>query len=273
MTQPPIHTFLVTAELDWASSLYRQLSQQGFAPLTIAPTGESALELLRTACPRLVLVDQRLPDWNGLELCVELLQLQPLFKVVLVNDEEGGAPLTALQAGLAGCVARDLPLASWSGLLLYILNGGLAFQRTMIDSVLSEAWSAQKRQALIRIGHLQIDLARRLVVYAGRRIQLTPREFALFACLARNKDLVVPFEQFLTEVWGYEADDGTQAQVRLYVARLRQKLIDAIQLPDCILTERGIGYRLHSAALHRLNLQTTHHTAGSYTMYSLPSAA
>lgn len=273
MTQESIHTLLVTPDQDWPTSLYGQLWQHGFAPLTLARGGESALDLFCQLSPRLVLVDLRLPDYNVVDLCVELLLAKPGVKVVLMTEDNSEPPLAALHAGVSGCISRTLPLGAWPGLLTYIMNGGMAFNHTVVESVLAEAWSAQKRQPLVTIGGLRVDLARRVVMVHGRRIELTPREFALLTCLARNPDRVVPFDQLLKEAWGYETDDGTASQVRLYIARLRHKLMKEAQTPDFILTERGIGYRLHSGALRQPTLRPERLMVHMNTLHPVPLAA
>jgi two-component system KDP operon response regulator KdpE len=131
------------------------------------------------------------------------------------------------------------------------MSGGIAFSRGVVESVLAQSWLMQKRQPIVNIGPLRIDLSQHLTQFGGQRIELTPREFALLTCLARYLDHVVTFDQLLNEAWGYDANDGTPAQVRLYVARLRRKLQIDDHAPEFILTERGIGYRLHSEALER----------------------
>lgn len=256
MAQEGIHTLLITPDQDWSLSIYGHLWQNGLAPLTFAPTGDSALDLFYQVLPRLVLIDLHLPGCNVIDLCVEMLRAEPAVKVVLVAKTNAELPLAALHAGVSGCIQRDLPLAAWPGLLTYILSGGMAFNHSVVETVLAEAWSAQKRQPLMTIGPLRIDLARRLVLYSGRRIQLTPREFALLTCLAHNVDRVVTFDQLLNEAWGYDSNDGTPTQVRVYVARLRRKLLEDAQTPDCILTERGVGYCLLGGALRRVSEYT-----------------
>jgi two-component system KDP operon response regulator KdpE len=251
MNQPGIHTLLVTLDQEWSLSLYGHLVQNGFAPVTRARTGDSALSLLYDTSPRLVLVDLHLPDCNGIDLCTEILLARPAAKIVLVAESGAEAPLAALRAGISGCIDRAFPLAAWPGLLLYVLNGGMVFSQGVIEAALLAGGSAQKHEPPLLIGALWIDLAQRQVFYAGQRVLLTPREFALLTYLARNQDQVVTVDQLLNEAWGYDANDGTPAQVRLYIARLRRKLLDEAQTPDFILTERGVGYRLHSETLHR----------------------
>jgi two-component system, OmpR family, KDP operon response regulator KdpE len=255
MKQHRIHTLLVSPDQAWSTLLHEQLLASDFTPLAVASTGYHALDLFYGKSPQLVLLDQDLPDLDAVDLCVELLQVQRGAKVVLMTGRNAAPPLVALHAGLSGCVPRDLPLAAWSGLLLFVLQGGIAFNHTVLEGVFQNAWTAQKRQPPLIIGLLQIDLAQRQAEYAGRRIQLTPREFALLACLARNQDRVVSFDQLLNEAWDFAADDGTPAQVRLYVTRLRRKLVDATQTTNLIVTERGVGYRLHGELLRRSSLR------------------
>jgi DNA-binding response OmpR family regulator len=254
---PRIPVLLITTQREWSLLLEGQLAQSNFALLTPVRDGSVALDLFYQTAPHLVLMDLHLPDESVVDLCIEMLLVQPETRIVLVTDSQSALPLLALQAGVSGCVRRDLPGAAWPGLLTYILDGGLAFERTLMEGVLDSAWLTPRRQPHMTIGSLRIDLARRLVLYGGRRVQLTPREFALLTCLAQNKDRVLTFDQLLSEAWGYDVNDGTPAQVRLYVARLRRKLMDQAQTPDFILTEWGVGYRLHSEALRRPDVHST----------------
>lgn len=251
MTQDKIHTLLITQDQTWLAALYSQLWQNGFAPLTIAPSSDAALDLFYQVTPRLILLDLHLPGCNVVDLCVEMLLNQPTVKIVLLAEHGAEPPLALLHAGVSGCIQREFSATALPGLLVYILNGGMTFSHDLVETALATAWTSQKRQPLLMIGALRIDPARRMILYGGRHIRLTPREFALLTCLARNTDHVVTFDQLLNEAWGYDANDGTPAQVRLYIARLRRKLLDDAQTPDFILTERGIGYRLHSEVLHR----------------------
>lgn len=256
MSQARMHTLLVTADREWPFMLTSNLTVGGFAPLTIAPTGESALHLVQLTTPRLTLVDLRLADCNPLELCRRMLALQPTAKVLLVGDSVTPMPHAAVQAGVAGYVDRNLSPSAWVGLLSYILSGGTTFSRSVVEGVIAEAEHGQRHRGNFRshvtIGQLVLDPSQRRTHYGEYAISLTPREFSLLLCLARNADHVVTFDQLLSDAWGYDEGHGTPAQVRLYVARLRQKLLADSVMPDCIVTERGLGYRLLSAPLQRV---------------------
>lgn len=251
MSQPTTPTLLVIPDQAWSSSLYAHLTQNGFTPLIITPTGDSALTLCYQFSPRLVLTDLHLPDCNVVELCRSMLVAQPAVKIVLITANDAEPLVAALWANVSGAIQRDFPLPAWPGLLNYVLQGGIAFSRNVLETFLADGGRMQKPKPLLTIGALQIDLAQRVVIYNGQRIQLTLREFALLTCLARNADRVVTFDQLLNEAWGFDADTGTATQVRLYITRLRRKLIDDAQIPDFILTKRGVGYCLHSEVLHR----------------------
>jgi two-component system KDP operon response regulator KdpE len=89
---------------------------------------------------------------------------------------------------------------------------------------------------------LKIDLPRREVWVEGKLVKLRPTEFKLLYHLVQNAGWVVPHEQLLAKVWGYEYRDETH-YVRLYINYLRQKLEPDPSHPRYILTERGVGYR------------------------------
>ncbi|MEK6572997.1 MAG: winged helix-turn-helix domain-containing protein, partial [Chloroflexota bacterium] len=89
---------------------------------------------------------------------------------------------------------------------------------------------------------LQIDFDRREVFADGKLVKLRPTEFRLLYHLVSNAGWVVPHDQLLAKVWGYEYRDETH-YLRLYVNYLRQKLEADPARPKYILTERGVGYR------------------------------
>jgi two-component system KDP operon response regulator KdpE len=89
---------------------------------------------------------------------------------------------------------------------------------------------------------LKIDFDRREVWVEGKLVQLRPTEYRLLYHLVQNAGWVVPHDQLLAKVWGYEYRDETH-YLRLYVNYLRQKLEADPANPRYILTERGVGYR------------------------------
>lgn len=256
MKTSPIRALLVMPDTLWAQRLFAQLQQDGFTPMAIVSPSSSLLGVYQSVQLNLVLFDLDAFGEGGLSLCHEIRYLYPDIKIVLVTENDHAVPSAALQIGVAGCIHRDFPLAEWSGVLTYILRGGAAFSRDVLEVYLAQARFKAGLQPLVTIGGLQIDLTRRLVTMHDRRICLTPREFALLACLAKNVDQVVTFDQILDEAWGYDAENGEPTQVRHYIARLRRKLVATSEF---IVSERSIGYRLSSAALCKEKMWSYRH--------------
>lgn len=100
------------------------------------------------------------------------------------------------------------------------------------------------RETMLRVGDLEIDLLRREVRRAGRRIELQPREYRLLEYLARHAGQIVTRTMLFEEVWGYRYDERTNV-IDVHIGKLRKKL-DAAGLPCLIQTVRGSGYILRA---------------------------
>ena len=92
------------------------------------------------------------------------------------------------------------------------------------------------------VGDLVVDLAHHRVRAAGTEVDLTPKEFAFLAFLARHPGRVLTHRTILQEVWGPEYGSETQ-YLRVYASQLRKKLDEDPSAPRLI-TEPGVGYRL-----------------------------
>jgi DNA-binding response OmpR family regulator len=91
----------------------------------------------------------------------------------------------------------------------------------------------------LQTGNLTLDPARRVAFRAGRRLDLSPKEFAVLECLLASGQRVVSSEELLERVWDKAADPFTTA-VKTTIRRLRAKLGD----PPLIETVREAGYRI-----------------------------
>ncbi|HVH04764.1 MAG TPA: response regulator transcription factor [Myxococcota bacterium] len=100
----------------------------------------------------------------------------------------------------------------------------------------------QTRVEALHIADLEIDPLHRRALHQGHPISLTPKEFELLWCLARQKGEILTRKELLESVWGYRFDPGTNV-VDVHVTRLRRKL-EASGAADLIRTVRGIGYAL-----------------------------
>jgi two-component system KDP operon response regulator KdpE len=97
---------------------------------------------------------------------------------------------------------------------------------------------------VFRAGDLTVDLVRRIVKVGGTEVKLSPKEYDLLRVLVQHAGKVLTHRFLLTELW----DPLTDAQyLRVYVRQLRQKIEPDPEMPQYILTETGIGYRLRAA--------------------------
>jgi two-component system OmpR family response regulator len=96
-----------------------------------------------------------------------------------------------------------------------------------------------------RVADLELDLLKRAVTRAGRRVDLQPREFLLLEFLMRHAERVVTRTMLLEGVWDFHFDPKTNI-VESHMSRLRAKISHAGQAPELIHTVRGSGYILRA---------------------------
>lgn len=99
---------------------------------------------------------------------------------------------------------------------------------------------------IIRVGDLEIDLAAQRVSCSGNRVRLSPIEFRLLACLAKQVGKMVNHAAILEEVWGWKPERGTSAQVKSYIGRVRRKIEPDLNNPQYIISVPREGYRLRN---------------------------
>ena len=105
-----------------------------------------------------------------------------------------------------------------------------------------------KEPELLRAADLELDLLRRRVTRAGKRIDLTAKEFLLLELLLRRQGEVLPRSLIASQVWDMNFDSDTNV-IEVAVRRLRSKVDDEFE-PKLIRTVRGMGYVLDTEATH-----------------------
>jgi len=93
---------------------------------------------------------------------------------------------------------------------------------------------------------LTVDLTRRVVMTAGREVQLTPTEYELLRVLVTNAGKVLTHHQLLRQVWGLGYEQETHI-LRVNISNLRRKIEPDPARPCYVLTEPGVGYRLRTS--------------------------
>lgn len=214
-----MNILLVEDEDAIAAPLAEGLRREGFDVERVA-TGSAALA---APLPDLVLLDLRLPDMDGTEVCQRLRARSEVPIIVVTAKGEEVDRVVGLELGADDYVVKPFGFRELLARIRAVLR---RTQRGMRDSKLVA-------------GSLEIDVRARRVALAGRDLELTPKEFDLLALLAFDPGAVVSREHVLREVWKTDWFGPTKT-VDVHVASLRKKLGD----PRWIETVRGVGLRL-----------------------------
>ena len=194
-----------------------------------AESGQLALEKLRDQLPDLVLLDVMMPELDGFETLRMIRELSTVPVIMLTAKGEEEDRAKELEIGADDYIVKPFSPREMVSRVRAVLR------RTETPSVpLHELIEVDER--------LEIDFDRREIWVEGELVQLRPTEFKLLYHLVTNAGWVVPHDQLLAKVWGYEYRDETH-YLRLYINYLRQKLEADPSNPQYILTERGVGYR------------------------------
>ena len=195
-----------------------------------AETGRQGLVEAGTRRPDLVMLDLGLPDIDGVEFIKDLRSWSGVPIIVLSARSAEGDKVTALDAGADDYLAKPF---------------GVAELVARVRAVLRRNARGAEVSAQISFGEVSVDLARRIVLRKGQPVHLTAIEFRLLSLLIGGTGKVLTHRHLLREVWGPSFVESNH-YVRIYVARLRQKLEADPAQPKHILTETGVGYRFQA---------------------------
>ena len=195
-----------------------------------ASDGEAAMETFFRQSPDLVVLDIMLPGMDGYQVLRRIRRVSDVPVIMLTVKEEEMDKVRALGLGADDYIVKPLNV-------LELLARIKAIQRRL------GARPEIADSAPLVCGDLCIDLVERQVTVADRPVKLTPTEYGVLVCLARDAGRVVTAGTLLTKVWGPEYADDLNC-LRVCIQRLRGKLEKESSPHGYIVTERGVGYRL-----------------------------
>jgi len=194
-----------------------------------AATGQAAVAAVSTQRPDLVILDLGLPDLNGIEVTRLLREWSQIPIIIVSVSEQEADKIAALDAGADDYMTKPFGLGEL-----------LARMRVAIRRA-----GPAKTEPVFAVGDLAVDLGRRAVMVAGRRVELTPTEYDLLRALVTHAGKVLTHRHLLREVWHGEQEQNMH-MLRVNVSNLRHKIERDAARPEYLLTEPGVGYRLRS---------------------------
>ena len=213
--------------------LSENLIADRFAPVS-ATSAEEAVEVLATARPDAAVVNIGLPGMSGLDLVSRIREGAAAdewdsgMPILLISADAGPfSVVRGIDRGADDFVAKPFHYPE------VLARLGALIRRSRGATVREE----------IRVGSLAIDRHSRRASVGGRALDLSAKEFALLAALAKDPTRVLTKGELLRDVWGYRAAARTRT-VNSHASRLRRKLAAQGGGERWVVNVWGIGYRL-----------------------------
>jgi two-component system OmpR family response regulator len=213
---------IVDDELAIRDMLEIGFAKAGFLTRAVSD-GRSALEVVRSWSPEVIILDIMLPEIDGFSLLPAIRRISEAPVIMLSAKSEPSEKVNGLLRGADDYVCKPFDL----------------------DELVARVHSALRRprleiRHLLRYADLTVDVARQAISRGSRRIDLSRREYDLLVTLLQQPERVFTRSQLLDFVWGVDRDVVPNV-VETYISYLRGK-IDSGERVKLIRTRRGSGY-------------------------------
>lgn len=199
----------------------------GYTPIT-APSGQDALEVVRTRDPDLVVLDLGLPDMEGTDAVVAIRELSDAPILVVSGSRRTRRKADALDAGADDFLDKPFDVAELRARLR-------AVERRAVRT-----GAAESRRSFADI---EVDPHGRRLWRGDQEIHLTDIEWRLLDVLTSEAGRVVTHRRLTRLVWGTRAGGEVPPSLRAHIRSLRRKLGDDVREPRFIRAVSGVGYR------------------------------
>ena len=214
------------------------LTKEGYNVIE-ATDGVEGVEMAIEKNPDLILLDVMLPKLDGLSVCKKIKSRMnvPILMVTAKDNEVD--KILGLELGADDYVTKPFSIRE----LIARIKANLRKAEITIDNKNENSTIAKdrKKENIIEVGPLLLDIERFEVYVNGKNVDLTLREFEVLKFLATEPGQVISREELLEKVWGYEYY-GDIRTVDVTVRRIREKIEKDTSNPKILMTKRSVGY-------------------------------
>jgi len=233
MDERKARIFMVDDEPRYVRALQANLEARGYAVVS-AHRGQTAIDVALRTEPDLLILDIRMPDMDGFQVCQRVREFSSAPIIMLTALSDDVSKVKGLDIGADDYITKPFSIAELLARVRAALRRSTASNQAEPDTV-------------FRVGELAVDFARRRVFVREQEVNLTPTEYHLLCELARQAGRVLMPDYLLKKVWGIEHVKDMRL-VWQVIHRLRRKIEPDPDQPQYILTKAGLGYVLSSPA-------------------------
>lgn len=188
--------------------------------------GEEAIDYAALSDYDIILLDWMMPKKDGLQVCRQLRKQNNQVVILMLTARDAlDDRIEGLDSGADDYLAKPFEFPE---LLARIRALSRRISKTFYDDI------TQYRQ-------LKFNCANAILSYDDKEVSLSPREGQLMELLLRNPQQILPREQIISKIWGYDTEINSNT-LDVTMKSLRQKLAQ-LNIINCIQTIRGIGYK------------------------------
>ncbi len=211
------------------------LTKEGYNVIE-AVDGLEAVELAIEKKPDLILLDVMIPKLDGLSVCKRIKNTMNVPILMVTAKDSEVDKILGLELGADDYVTKPFSIRE----LIARIKANLRKAEASITPNQATT-GVQKKDNIIKVGVLTLDLDRFDVMVGNKSVDLTLREFEVLKFLASEPGQVVSREVLLEKVWGYEYY-GDIRTVDVTVRRIREKIEKDTSDPKILMTKRSVGY-------------------------------
>lgn len=224
MAEKQFKVLIVDDEQDVLEFLTYNLEKEGFVVFS-ADNGKTGVEIAKKEDPDVILLDVMMPEMDGIETCRSLRE-QPQFEntiiAFLTARTEDYSQIAGFETGADDYISKPIK------------------PRVLISrlkALLRRYESKEPKSTILKVGNIEIDRERYLIVFNGVEMAVPRKEFELLFLLASKPGKVFKREEILNEIWGRDIIVGDRT-IDVHIRKLREKLGE-----ELIRTVKGIGYK------------------------------